>query len=68
MRQRQFEICGLFFGSDLVLGNQEGCGWVVLAIEMDILDGVLLLHPIVQRNDLKTSNMFSAITYKRVKG
>ena len=64
MRQRQFEICGLLFGSDLVLANLDGCGEVVLAIETDIVDGVLLLHAIVHENDLKTSNMLNAISYK----
>lgn len=40
------------FSSDLVLPNLDCFVWVVLTIEMHIVDGVLFLHPIVHIYDL----------------
>lgn len=44
---------GLSFGSDLVLGDPNGFVLSVLPVEAHAVDGVLLLHPIVQVDDLK---------------
>lgn len=43
----------VFFTSDLVLAYLDGFSYVVLAIETHIVDGVLLLHPIVHHNNLR---------------
>lgn len=45
-------------GSNLVFADLDGFIWVVLAVESHIVDGVLLLHPIVHNNDLKVGNDF----------
>lgn len=41
------------FTSDLILAYLDGFSHVVLAIETHIVDGVLLLHPIIHDNNLK---------------
>ena len=39
---------------DLVLADADGFGGVVLAVEAHVIDWVLLFHPIVQVDHLRT--------------
>lgn len=41
------------FVPDLVLANLEGLGQVIFAVETHIFDGVLILHAVVQINELQ---------------
>lgn len=47
------ELCDVDVGSDLVFAYLNGFGWVFFAVETHIVDGVLVLHPIVQNNYLQ---------------
>lgn len=41
------------FSSDLIFGDLVCRVWVVLVVEMHIIDRVLLIHPIIHMNVLK---------------
>lgn len=54
----RIEFFASCFTSDLILAYLDGFSHVVLAIETHIVDGVLLLHPIIHDNNLKQTKYY----------